>query len=172
MTLLHYIQFGIASLITIITIFTLVFIWKMIKFACMYGKRWGWAWKVFFVAICLILVRRGIGIVLVLGNGNLSHTLTQMLFWADYIGIATACSILYVIFVYLNYTWWKMFFEKYRIEETVVKQVVAEDANHVEVEDALKVEVDLQGKQVVVEKPKRVIVEKPKKVDIKKDGVE
>jgi len=94
--------------------------------------------------------------------------LDQILKWVDYVIMATYFTICYVVFFHLEWKWWNAFWEKYKIEEVPVSQVMVEEANHVEVREPKKVEVDLTGKIVVVDKPKMVLVERPKKVEVVK----
>lgn len=141
----------------------------MIKFARLYNKQWSRSWVMFFIAMWIILLRRGIAIV---WGAGVDGEFLKILSWVDYIGVATACTFLYLAFLYMNWNWWKGFWKEMKDheEEVEIRHIEMDAPNCVEVDDPKKVIVGLDDKKVIVENPKKVRVESPKKFKVVKVG--
>ena len=83
---------------------------KMERFARKYGKLWARAFIVFFVAMAIIALRRGIDLAICLKwlNG-----FSRWIFLFDRLVLIPAYSIMFVIFQVMIFIWWKYFFGTY-----------------------------------------------------------
>jgi len=152
-----FIRVGIMGLSALGIIFALLFTWKMIRFSREYSKQWANSWVMFFIALWIILLRRGIGIVW--GTG-IDGDFLKILSWVDYIGVATSCTILYVAFLYLNWKWWNKFWTEIKDRDEVI-------VSNIDIEAPYKVEiVGPDNKKITIESPRKVTVERPKKFQL------
>ncbi len=80
---------------------------RMIRFAAKYGKPWAFAFKVFFAAMSICLLRR---VAILLWTLGVDGGFKEAIIWYDRYISNPILTCLYLLFLILLVRWWKFFF--------------------------------------------------------------